>query len=277
MNHKKILLAIALAVTGLSNNLFAMPSHQPVPGGIASLAIAPTTAKRPIVSYEGHRVTVIPYNNEWVALVGIPLKASAGQHQITIKHPVSHQQFDAPFTVLDKKYRLQRLTIKDRNKVNPDKSSSQRIVDEMQIQQKLKQQFTEIDASLNFLSPVAGRDSGRFGLRRIINGENRSPHSGMDIAAPSGTPIKATENGKILYTGNFFFSGNVVYVDHGSGVISMYAHLSKINVNAGDFVRRGETIGLVGKTGRVTGPHLHWSVYLNGEAIDPSLFNPKSY
>jgi murein DD-endopeptidase MepM/ murein hydrolase activator NlpD len=94
----------------------------------------------------------------------------------------------------------------------------------------------------------------------------------MDIAAAAGTPVKVTASGWVLHTDNFFFSGNVVYVDHGSGVISMYAHLSKIQVKAGDTVQQGDIIGEVGSTGRATGPHLHWSVYLNGEAVDPSLF-----
>jgi murein DD-endopeptidase MepM/ murein hydrolase activator NlpD len=94
----------------------------------------------------------------------------------------------------------------------------------------------------------------------------------MDIAAASGTPIKAVAPGRVIYTGNLFFSGNVVYVDHGGGLISMYAHLSRINVRNGEILNQGDNLGLVGQTGRATGPHLHWSVYLNGTAVNPALF-----
>lgn len=255
----------------------AFPAHHPVPGGISLLAIAPVTAKRPIVHYQGQRVTVVPYGNEWVAAVGIPLSASPGTHNITVTHPVTRQQFNAPFAVTDKYYRTQKLTIRDNNKVNPDHSSTQRIIRELAIQKDITTRFSERNVRMDFIHPVSGRDSGRFGLKRIINGEPRSPHSGMDIAAPSGTPIRSAANGTVLYTGSFFFSGNVVYVDHGSGVISLYAHLNSINVRPGDYARQGAIIGSVGQTGRTTGPHLHWSVYLNGQAIDPALFTQKNY
>ena len=122
------------------------------------------------------------------------------------------------------------------------------------------------------IRPTIGRDSGRFGLRRILNKQKRNSHSGMDIAAPTGRSVKAVETGKVLYVGDLFFTGKVVYLDHGNGVLSLYAHLSKINVKLGQQVKRGDIIAKVGKTGRVTGPHLHWSVYLNGNAIDPTLF-----
>ncbi len=261
----------------LSAPAVAFPIHSPVPGGISLLAIAPVTADRPIVHYKGQRVTVVPHQNEWVAAVGIPLNASAGTHSISLTHPVTRQQFDASFEVVDKYYRTQRLTIRDKNKVNPNHNSTQRIIRELAIQKNIKTHFSERDAQMDFIRPVTGRDSGRFGLKRIINNQPRNPHSGMDIAAATGTPVRSAANGKVLYTGIFFFSGNVVYVDHGSGVISMYAHLSSINVRPGDDVNQGTIIGRVGQTGRVTGPHLHWSVYLNGQAINPALFTQKNY
>lgn len=267
-----------LLMTGLlliSFQANAFPTHNPVPGGIAILAIAPDTAPRPVIHYQNNRVTVLPHQGEWIALVGIPLDALSGQHHISITNPTTLQQFDAPFSVNAKQYRLQRLTIRDKNKVNPNQKSMQRILREQAIQKRLKTHFSDRMPPLDFIKPVPGRDTGRFGLRRMINGQKRNPHSGMDIAAGTGTPIKATADGVVLHTDDFFFSGKVVYVDHGSGVISLYAHLSKTLVKPGDTVRQGQTLGLVGKTGRVTGPHLHWSVYLNGQATDPALFNPK--
>ena len=273
---KKILFTLLfISCFGLSAGALAFPNHSPVPGGIATLAIAPTSAPLPLVFYQNNRVTVVPYEDEWVALVGISLDAKTGTHQIDITNPTTQKTFSAPFQVNAKKYRLQRLTIRNKNKVNPNKKSTQRIIRELAIQKKLKTQFSERRAQFNFIQPVRGRNSGRFGLRRVINGQKRNPHSGMDIAAPTGTPIKSAASGQVIHTGNFFFSGNVVYVDHGSGLISMYAHLSRIDVRAGQWLQQGEILGNVGSTGRATGPHLHWSVYLNGQVVNPALFTPK--
>ena len=142
----------------------------------------------------------------------------------------------------------------------------------MALQKRLTKQYTGEVLSTEFIRPVAGRDSGRFGLRRILNGQQRQPHSGMDIAAATGTPVKVVAPGRVIYTGNLFFSGNVVYVDHGGGLISMYAHLNQIKVKNGEVLGQGDYLGAVGSTGRATGSHLHWSVYLNGTAINPALF-----
>lgn len=260
---KYLLLALALYSSGVT----ALPRENPVPGGIVQIGIAPLNVKRPIVQYEGQRVTVVPANGQWTALVGVPLKAQTGKHDLKTSHGGT-----VSFYIQNKHYKTQRLTIRDKNKVNPNEQSMQRILREMDIQKELKTRFTEVEADLNFIKPVPGRDTGRFGLKRFINNQPRNPHSGMDIAAAKGTPVKSSASGRIIHTGDFFFSGNVVYVDHGSGVISMYAHLSEILVKPGDVVKQGQTIGKVGSTGRATGPHLHWSVYLNGEAVDPALF-----
>ncbi|MDH3355350.1 MAG: M23 family metallopeptidase, partial [Chromatiales bacterium] len=120
--------------------------------------------------------------------------------------------------------------------------------------------------------PVSGRLSGNFGRRRFFNNQPRKPHSGMDIAAPMGTSVVSPAAGKVVDTGNFFFNGNTIFVDHGQGVVTMYCHLNTLTVKKGDIVAQGEKIATVGMTGRVTGPHLHWSVNLNGVRIDPALF-----
>lgn len=249
----------------------AFPSNNLIPGGVAVLTVAPSHTRRPSVTYHSKQVALVKGSTNWLAIVGISLQTQAGIERIRIKN-VNGTIRSKSFRVKPHKYRTQRLTIRDKNKVNPNKKSRKRIEREFFITKKLKTTFSKSPPHFNFMKPTKGRDSGRFGLKRILNKQKRNPHSGMDIAAPSGRIVKATTVGKVLYVGNLFFTGKVIYLDHGNGLISLYAHLSKINVKKGQIVKKGAKIGRVGKTGRVTGAHLHWSIYLNGNAINPRLF-----
>ena len=123
--------------------------------------------------------------------------------------------------------------------------------------------------------PVEGPISGPFGKRRFFNDQPRRPHSGTDIAAPAGTPIKVAASGRVSLVGDFFFNGRLVVVDHGEGLKTMYNHMDQIDVKKNQVVSRGESIGTVGSTGRSTGPHLHLGVVLNGVSVDPALFIPE--
>ncbi|MGK0269975.1 MAG: murein DD-endopeptidase MepM/ murein hydrolase activator NlpD [Cocleimonas sp.] len=268
---------LSLTILLLFNLLFintttnAFPANSLRPGGIGVISVIPSNQPKPFVSYKKSPVALIKGQQNWLAVIGIALSDKPGSHEITIKDN-SGKTKTKRFNVKAHQYKTQRLTIKNKNKVNPNKKSSKRIEREYLLKQKLKKTFSSNTPKMNFIKPVSGRDSGRFGLRRILNKQKRNPHSGMDIAAPEGRKIKAAESGKVIFVGDLFFTGKVIYLDHGNGLISLYAHLSKSHARLGQQVKRGELIARVGKTGRVTGAHLHWTVYLNGNAVDPALF-----
>jgi murein DD-endopeptidase MepM/ murein hydrolase activator NlpD len=126
----------------------------------------------------------------------------------------------------------------------------------------------EKEWELPLLRPVGGGVSSAFGGRRVVNGEPRSPHRGTDLRGAEGTPVRASAAGTVLLAEPQYFSGNVIFLDHGLGVVSSYAHLSSFDVRPGDRVERGQAIGKVGATGRVTGPHLHLGLFIQGIAVD---------
>ena len=195
-----------------------------------------------------------------------------GRHYLEAK-TLANKPLRLAFEVRDKAYETQRITIKDTRKVNPEKRDLQRIRREQkQVAADLSHWSDDTAVTLDFLKPVDGPLSSPFGLRRYFNDQPRKPHSGLDIAAGEGAPISAPAPGTVIDTGEFFFTGNTVFIDHGQGLITMYCHMSRIDVKPGQRVAAGEVIGAVGMTGRVTGPHLHWSVSLNDARVDPLLF-----
>jgi murein DD-endopeptidase MepM/ murein hydrolase activator NlpD len=176
----------------------------------------------------------------------------------------------------DKFYRESRIEIQNRDLVSPPSSMQDRIREEYQQGVIAKNTYTQVglnQASMNL--PLIGITSSEFGVRRFINGQPRNRHIGLDIAADEGTPIKAPMRGKVILSGNFFYKGNVVYIDHGDGLVSSYSHLSNKAVNLNQKVSKGEVVGFVGSTGRVTGPHLHWEVFFLGIPINPEIFISK--
>lgn len=249
----------------------ALPINSPIPGGIILVQTVPLSLPKPEAYFSGNRVTVVKENNFWTAVIGLGLEVSPGEH-ILYTVNMDGDQKSYSFVVKKYAYPRQNLRIKNRRKVVPNKQDLERIKKESKIIHNAFEYWTESGAdNFNFLLPLKGRLSSKFGLRRYFNNKPRKPHSGIDIAAPLGTSIKAPEDGKVIATGNFFFNGNSIFIDHGHGLVTMYSHLNVISVSEGQTVKRGEVIGKVGKTGRVTGPHLHWSVSLNNARINPAL------
>ncbi len=248
-----------------------LPDGVAVPGGVALVEL-PADSDTTRVRFNQRPVLVAATGETYTAVIGLPLGTQPGTHSLTLR-TLDGRQTNVDFQVKDKQYQTQHLTIKDKRKVNPEKRDMQRISRE---QKRIKDALANWDprspTSLRFELPVEAPMSSPFGLRRFFNEQPRKPHSGLDLAAAAGTPVRAPAAGRISDTGDFFFNGNTVFIDHGQGLVTMYCHLSRIDVRAGQQVQAGEVIGAVGQTGRVTGPHLHWSVSLNDARVDPVLF-----
>lgn len=247
------------------------PRALQVPGGVARLSLGPA-ATRPVALQNDVRLLVLGDPIEWTALVGIPLSAEPGKTHITVTQPGETR--DVAYTVTPKRYAEQRLKVAP-GTVDLSPEDEARYNRERAHLTTVMATFSEAPPTSHDLAmraPVEGRRSGSFGLRRVFNGQSRNPHSGMDIAAPTGTPVRAPLAGRVIDTGDYFFNGNTVWLDHGSGLLTMVCHLSAIDVKPGDTVQAGDVYCAVGATGRVTGPHLHWSVMLNRAMVDPALF-----
>ena len=177
------------------------------------------------------------------------------------------------FQVNNKIYPIERLQIKNNRQVNPNAEDLIKIRQDLSsIKNSYKTWTTRQPDNLILRLPVQGRKSSKYGLKRILNGIEKQPHSGLDIAAAKGELVLAAANGKIIEIGNYFYNGNTIFIDHGKGLITSYSHLDQTLVKAKQTVKMGEPIGTVGNTGRATGPHLHWSVSLNDVRVDPELF-----
>ena len=273
------LLACALlppAWADASGEAPALPRESRVPGGIAILDLGAGERRPGDVIFNDHRAPVLRLPGGWVALVGIPLDASPGPTAALLRPAGDAPERRISFTVAPKKYQEQRLKVAEKRHVDPLPEDLERIARErVRIDAALGHYSTEFTPQLALQPPVAGRRSSSFGLRRFFNDQPRNPHTGMDIAAPSGTPVLSPAPGRVLDAGDFFFNGNTVFVDHGLGVVTIYCHLERIDVKVGDAVDTGTPLGRVGATGRVTGPHLHWGVAVNRALVDPGLFLPE--
>jgi murein DD-endopeptidase MepM/ murein hydrolase activator NlpD len=278
----RCLFAIAfLLVSSVSPNAeaAALPREARVPGGVAIVRVADATAPAPIVTRNGVRVWVTEHRvgkaaPGWYAVVGIPLGSAPGPQTLNVNEQGTDRTVS--FKVAAKKYPVQKLTFTNKRMVEPNPDDVARIDRESKHLGEVKRAWRDApDTSATFQLPAKGPLSSQFGLQRVLNGQPRSPHAGLDVAVPTGTPINSAAGGVVLDTGDYYFNGSTVWIDHGNGLLSLYCHLSEIKVRAGDRVAQGQLIGLSGMTGRATGPHLHWSVLLNTVMVEPTLFLPQ--
>ncbi|MGK0405617.1 MAG: murein DD-endopeptidase MepM/ murein hydrolase activator NlpD [Oleispira sp.] len=262
------LIVLSVPSTAQQNTQFMLPQDSRVPGGLAVISLdSSNTAKN--VMFNGQKVWQLSddNHNNW-AVIGIPLNQKSGK----VNYTIDGKRYS--FTIKDKAYKEQYLTVK-RKHSNPPAAQIKRIQEESRLSKKAFTTFSntlESKPYREFLKPAQGPTSSPFGLKRFFNEQPRRPHSGIDIAAPRGADIIAPADGKIILTGNFFFNGNSLFIDHGQGLITMYCHMDILEREQGDKVKAGEVIGKIGSTGRATGPHLHWTVSLNNSRVEPLLF-----
>ena len=230
------------------------------------MLISPTP---PVVRYKDQTIKSfwITPPETFGALLGVDLGEEPSRYELVVEG--ESRTLNYAIEVMKVEFGVEELTLPD-DKVTLDEPTLRRVREEKrEISASMVSKTQERLWDGDFVNPVQGPISGRFGVKRILNGEPRSPHSGEDFKASQGTAVRVSNDGRVVLAGDYFFSGRSVFIDHGLGLYTMYFHLSEIHVRTGDGVKKGEVIGLVGSTGRATGPHLHWGVRLNGARVNP--------
>jgi murein DD-endopeptidase MepM/ murein hydrolase activator NlpD len=268
----KVLFAFLLASLPVLANGTPLPPTEPVPGGVAVIELPLWDEVAPKVEMDGRHIMVLPEAGRWYAVVGIPLDATVGEKTLEIGGDTD-LPFSIRFSVGPKNYPQQLLTIQNPEMVNPTAAQEVRIErEQLHLDKVMKRWRQTANPGIEFIWPAAGPETSPFGVRRVLNGEPRSPHSGIDIGGETGTPLHAPADAVVADKGNYYFCGRTLTLDMGQGLFSVFCHMSKISVKRGQRVKQGQLVGLMGATGRTTGPNLHWTVRLNGAAVDPHVF-----
>jgi murein DD-endopeptidase MepM/ murein hydrolase activator NlpD len=272
-----VLTAAVLFSVCLSGRAFPEPADDvtvapsSIGQGEVGLIAVKATAFEPDVTWLEKKVTLASSNrdNLWTGFFGADLTTPPGRYKLKVSRGEGVNPVYVTVTVLSKDHGIRRITVA-REMVELDSETLARVKKEIEV---VKEAFTSPAANPlwwgSWRRPVPGTVISPFGCRNIVNGMERSPHSGVDLRAPAGTSINVTNRGIVVLTANHFFSGKSIIIDHGGGIHSMYFHLSRISVEAGEVVEKGDLIGLTGSSGRVTGPHLHFGIRIDGRRIDP--------
>ncbi|MDR2387422.1 MAG: M23 family metallopeptidase [Deltaproteobacteria bacterium] len=248
------------------------PMDRGAPGRVVISGLRPEAPVKG--SFDGKAIFFFPHRGELMGLFGADVMIKIGDHPLKVTWgPGPGEQRSLSVTVKDKSYGVRDIKVpQSQVDLSPDDLERTKIEREATIK-ALGTQSPDKLWSGAFIEPVNGRINSSFGRQTRLNGiMNPRPHAGADYLVPEGTPVKAPADGKVILTGNHFFAGNSVYIDHGQGLISMFFHLSRIDALEGQDIKKGDILGLVGKTGRVTGAHLHYGLYINGARIDPPVF-----
>ena len=274
MERRRFLLTLAPALIAPAQAAHAWAAKVPrvsaVPGGVARIGLG-SYERAPLARLGDKRVLVMREADQWVAIVGVALAAKPGSKlRVQAERAGGYERFE--IAVARKAYASQHL------KVSPDQVdlSTEDLArherERVHLERVLRTFSDSPPATLAMVQPAAGQRLSTFGRRRYFNDQPRNPHAGMDIAAPAGTPVVAANAGRVIDVGDYFFLGRTVVLDHGQGLLSLYSHLTAADTAVAESVSAGTPLGKVGATGRATGPHLHFSVYLNAVAVDPALF-----
>ncbi len=262
---KATILGVIVGIYLVPSAHAALPQDDRRPGGIAVLPVEPWVEH---AQSRGHEVAIVQEGTQKYAVVGIHTKSGGS---ITVELSGNKKSKTETIALHPFQFKEQHLTV-GTSHVNPDGAQLARYAREAKEQNAVYATFSPAISQPatwpRFIKPTTGPYSSPFGVRRFFNGEERNPHSGLDIAAPTGQAALSPADGTIIQTGDYFFNGQTVMIDHGQGIISMLCHLSKIEVAKGQHVTAGQEIGKVGSTGRATGPHLHWSLSLNNTRVD---------
>jgi murein DD-endopeptidase MepM/ murein hydrolase activator NlpD len=263
----------AVAAAGVGDVTMRVDARAFQPGEVMSVTVdAVTGGIAPRVTAFGRQAPMFPISpGGWRALVGIDLDVKPGPYDVVVDtgQPDRPSRTIETVRILRKTFQTRRLTVAEAY-VNPPADLLTRIEAEAA---RLNRIFTD-DATPRlwsgpFVRPVSDPANSAFGSRSILNGQPRSPHGGTDFLSEAGTPVHAPNSGHVVLVEDLYYTGNTVVIDHGQGLVSLFAHLSAVHVQPGQDVKTGDTIGLVGATGRVTGPHLHWTVRLGTARVDP--------
>jgi murein DD-endopeptidase MepM/ murein hydrolase activator NlpD len=272
-----VLLAMVLAATGGESAAppigVTVAARSVRPGELVVLTIAPpaSTTSLHVHAFARDIPAFKVSGRTWRALVGIDLATTPGTYKVAISAGTGENAASTtyPLVVRPRTFATRTLTV-DEAFVNPPPEAVAQIEHDTQTLNRIWAATSPTRLwDGPFMRPVPDPANSRFGTRSVLNGQPRSPHSGADFLSPEGRPIKAPNAGRVVFAWPQYFTGNTVIVDHGLGLFSLFAHLSQIDVHEGDMVATGDVIGNVGSTGRVTGPHLHWSVRVNGARVDP--------